>query len=191
MTLPRPPIWFAVLASAATLVTTGCGGTDCAELCEQASGCEGNDQLSGDDCEAQCAEAEDLADEADCGGDFDDYLDCIGDADDVCSLEGSGCEAEAFTYAFCVLDYCQDHPNEPGCASSGGGCSSYRAGGEPDCTVGEQCGEAGTDNELRCDGESCICSADGNEVATVPYDAAFCTGDLDGSVGAASSACGW
>lgn len=185
-----------LLAASSTVpmvfVVAGCGGADCESLCEEAQSCEGSQGLSGDDCAAECGEAEDLADDADCGSEFDDYLDCIADAPDVCNIDENECQSEGIAYAFCVLAYCQDNRNAPGCeGAGGGGCSSYGiGGGESGCVVGETCGE-GPENELDCDADMCVCRVDGEEVASVPYEAKYCDGELEDQVAAASSACGW
>jgi hypothetical protein len=169
---------------------TGCGGADCAELCEQAQSC--SDSQSSGDCESECAQAQDLAEEADCDGEFDDYVDCVADAADVCTIDEGTCQEEGFAYGFCILGYCQANPSSDLCDDFGGsGCSRYSSGSGDACTVGQLC-DGEPDLSLTCDGGAeCTCGEDNASVSTVPFDASFCDGDLDDKVSAAAAACGW
>ena len=165
----------------------GCGGTECEELCEEARDCESaNTELAGEDCAAECEKAEDLADEAGCDGAFEDFMDCAAEGD-VCNV-GDECMSDAFAYAFCVLDYCEENPNEEGC--KGAVCSTGTSGGGTTCTVSRSC-QGEPERMLVCTEGECTCSENEATVKTVPHDPSFCDGEHDAKVSAATSACGW
>ena len=170
----------------------GCGGSDCVDFCEEAKSCEGAKvNTNGESCEDACERAEELADEAGCGDALDDYIDCIAD-EGVCTLTESEdlgeCRADAFSYAFCVLDYCDDNPGAEGC--KGMSCGSSTSGSSTSCTVSRHC-DGEPDRTLTCTETECTCAENAATTKTVPFQSDFCEGEHDAKVNAAASACGW
>lgn len=187
----NPTGWSSSVASLGAIfavLVTGCGGTDCVEVCEDAQDCE---NVGTGDCERGCEEIEELGDETGCSSEIEDYLDCWEGASNVC--EPNECVAEAFAMLGCTQEFCQDNPSSKACDDSdspGSSCDySYSTGSAPTCNVGTSC--EGQDLDLVCDGEECVCRVDGEAFATLPYDAAFCEGGLDPQRSAAAQACGW
>lgn len=179
-----------LILSGAALLSGACGGSvrgDCISACERAADCPGGSGLPGDDCADSCDRLQVLADSSGCDG-FPDYIACFAGAEDICEPSATDCPSSALGFAFCSLGYCDDHPDAAEC--KGLFCSSSSSGGSGACSVGRSCsGEP--EYSLSCGPDTCTCSADGAETATVPYDPAFCEGEIDEQVAAAMSACGW
>ena len=166
------------------LVAPGCGKATCEDVCQTAEACEEGQTREG--CTLECEQFQDVADAAGCGDAFDDFVDCVDGAEDICNAQ----ECEAFDLTGCTLDYCKAHPDDAACDDNVTCTLSVSGIGAP-CSVGKSCSEA--IYSLSCDeDESCTCSKDGVEEASVPFDPAFCDGDVvDPRVSAAASACAW
>jgi len=115
---PRLSVLPCLLAATAMV---GCT-YDCEDLCEDMRDCPGVDN-SDYDCAEGCGQMEELADAADCSGDFDDYIDCIGGGD-VCTMYEDvenpaemECYSEAMSYGVCIMVYCDVDPAPSECDS--------------------------------------------------------------------------
>lgn len=107
-------------------LTPGCGGASASGVCQEICACQGCTTKDLNDCEDEEAAAAEKADEAGCGGEFDDYVVCLEDnlscrdenaADKACNgileqvngcMKGTGiifgdpCKAAANHLAECV-----------------------------------------------------------------------------------------
>ena len=93
---------FGTLALA--LLLSGCGGPDCAALCEDAKKCANapEDVKKAPSCEKYCEDQEKLAEGAGCESQYEAFLDCEDDADDICKSEET-CKAEFEALGACII----------------------------------------------------------------------------------------
>ena len=96
------------------LLALGCS-RDCVALCEDTQD-EGCDALEGADCETVCEAAQDVADNAECSGTFDDWMSCLDGADDLCDAYKNECGSEGDRFEDCVGEYCAEHENTASCS---------------------------------------------------------------------------
>lgn len=95
---------------------TACGN-DCKSTCEDANDCAGRTTKA--NCDDQCDKADQLADDSDCGDQYDDYMSCLADQDDICKITATTCSSEATALGACVLPYCMKSEHTAQCQASG------------------------------------------------------------------------
>ena len=93
----------------------GCGGVSVSSICQEVCACQRCTSNDLADCEKDGHEAEQRAEDAGCGNQFDDFLDCV-KANVRCESDKAtfdGCNTEALTLDSCakgstpLLDICQ------------------------------------------------------------------------------------
>jgi hypothetical protein len=106
------------LLVSASLGVVGCSDYTCEEWCEDRSECS-DSNLVRDQCDEECDQAARLNESTGCDDEFEEYLECFGRLDDVCDEdETSDCATDALVYLTCVLEYCNDHPNDADCTGT-------------------------------------------------------------------------
>jgi hypothetical protein len=149
----------------------------CESICEEQSDCPDYES----DCVQSCEEGGARAEENGCPETFDELAGCLDEADDICR---HGCDTETSAFIACSCS--------GGSCLGGGECSYATTGEAPLCSVLGLCGEDALTFDCGGEDEPCVCKdAEGEPVASVPYDAAFCSGDREARGEAAAAACGW
>ena len=98
----------------ASLALTGCGYS-CTNWCEDHTEECKDDDTNPDDCSPICEIIERRNDDMECDDEFDEVMSCIGDLDDICDADDDKCQKEQENYSDCVVDFCDDHPNNDDC----------------------------------------------------------------------------
>jgi hypothetical protein len=167
-----------IMAASILLALASCSTEPtCESICEQQSDCPDYES----DCVQSCEEGRTRAEENGCPETHEELSACLDEADDICRR---GCDAETSAFIACSC---------PGGSCLGGGECSYATTGEaPLCSVLGLCGEDALTLDCGGEDEPCLCNdAEGEPVASVLYDAAFCSGDAEARGDAAAAACGW
>jgi hypothetical protein len=96
---------YSVVVVALAALAVGCRGHEYGDYCDKQKSCEGGNDKDKDACVDQLEGEEDIADDYDCGDQFDKVTKCLKD-NSVCTdgvySEGTRCDTEETAYITCV-----------------------------------------------------------------------------------------